>query len=227
MKVIFFLLLTYACSIQILFATPSGTGSNLPISDCLKKVQSYPLVLNFSNFYHTGSTLENTNLVMMARNTICSFYVMWGSVNDIYIKQVIPIYQPKRNNPIAYQFIYMGQDYNDNTLLHTGAWLYWWTRAFPTPGIINTLPWFQGWRLTDGGYWNKMYEGNTDALFKSFEEPFRSAEVVQMYYYLNQPLLVARSNTGIVTDVFFQGHLNIANPMMLAKRYLWDKWYHP
>jgi hypothetical protein len=95
MKAIFLLMFIYISLINSLFASISGTGSDLPISDCLNRTQLHPLTLNFSNFYHTGSALENTDLVMMARNSICSFYMMGGSVNDIYIKQVIPVYQPK------------------------------------------------------------------------------------------------------------------------------------
>jgi hypothetical protein len=64
-----------------------------------------------------------------------------------------------------------------------------------------------------------MVQSNNQAYLKSLEEPFRSASTIQIYSYIGSPLLVARSQTGMVTDVFFQ-RSGVTDPLRIAQQYL-------
>lgn len=213
---------------------------NSSLISCIQKVNSQPLSLNIENFYHEhdgkdmilesrSPIYQNTTGIdiafLNARMLICQFDRINGSIKDIYIKQIIPIYQANKKEPIAFQWIYLGQDYL-KPWYSIWNWLFWWSTTFSN-GYYRVLPWFDAGALSDNFWLHKWWKSNFDVYLKSLEEPFKSAPMIQMYYYLGQPLLVARSNTGIVTDVFFQGRPNIINPMERARKYLGKKWYSP
>ncbi|NRH21373.1 hypothetical protein HOO68_04990 [Candidatus Gracilibacteria bacterium] len=208
---------------------------------CIQKVNNNSLILpNVGNFYSgndqknivfesTSPIYQNTTGIDMAfrnaRFLICQFYRIEGSMDDIYINQIIPIYQPHKKEPIAFQGIYLGQDYQASGY-STGNGLFWGSTTFSN-GYYRVLPGFDAGALSDNFGLHKGRKGNFYAYIKSQQEPFKSAPMLQMYYYLGQPLLVARSSTGIVTNVFFQGRPSITNPMERAKKYLGKKWYNP
>ncbi|MDD2693763.1 MAG: hypothetical protein PHY14_02425 [Candidatus Gracilibacteria bacterium] len=201
-------------------STHAEVIGNGPYPGCLEKLASNPTVPDFKNFYHDwidSGTFSGS--LKSAEEWLCTFYVMGGSpmFGDIQITQVIPVYFPLKNHPQIYQFVYTGQEYATRNVFKTGAGLFWGVSAYSNFYEMRGARWFVGGAL--GGI-------NPDAYLTSQKEPFASAPMLQMYYYLGQPLLVARSSTGIVTDVFFQGR-TIANPMERAKKYLGKKWYSP
>ena len=208
-------LICLCISMGTVFSTPQSEKS------CIEWVEKSPGQIHFANFY-TGWTdiPERPDIFMQAQKRTCSLYTMWWMIlplGNMRVSLMIPVYYPHRSNPIAYQVIYTeGYQENPQNIRFWGAepvpnWrlrgLYAGDSYFPY-GSINMAEW--------GG-----------AYLRSLEEPFRSAPQIQMYYYLGQPLLVARSASGIVTDVYFQWSKNIIDPMARAKLYLGEKWYHP
>ena len=66
-----------------------------------------------------------------------------------------------------------------------------------------------------------------NAYVASLNPPFSTAYMTQWYSYLWRPMLVARDNSWLVVDVFIQSPLSNKNQNQIAKKYLWEYWYHP
>jgi hypothetical protein len=207
------------CTHQSLFANQPVVMTDLPLVSCLDKIDSNNVQPDFKNWYHVNiSDWDTQKYWLEARKAVCGFYVAWWDVTRIQLASIIPIYMPKIVTPVWLQNIYVWQDYVYPERIGYTLWG-WNTNIFLNK---RSFSWFQF-----GGFgWRTVSEGQIVYL-KSLEEPFRSAPMLQMYYYLGQPLLVARNNTGIITDVFFQNRPGIVDPMLRAKRFLWEKWYHP
>jgi hypothetical protein len=92
---------------------------------------------------------------------------------------------------------------------------------------IKWLRWiagFYGWIMS----YNRISKSmNNEAYLASLKPPFSTAYMTQWYIYLGRPMLVARNSSLQVTDVFIQNPLNHKNQKEIAKRFLWEKWYHP
>ena len=171
--------------------------------DCMQTHKN--LIPNYANFYHENDgvlPIEKTqlqywnttgikNIIVRAENMECTYEEdKW---NNFINTQMIPVYHPTIISPIAFQAVYMNS-----------GWVFQW--VIP---VINGSP-----RKLPLFYWGifeqyshmtlKIWNHKPEAYLKSLEEPFRSAPTLQMYTYLGSPLLVARSQTGMVTDVFFQ-----------------------
>lgn len=207
------------CCSKSLFATQSTTWIDLPLVSCLDKIDSNNILPDFKNWYHANfSDWDAQKYLLEARKAVCGFYVAWWDVTRIQLALIVPIYIPKIVTPVWLQNIYVWQDYlYPERIGHT---LWGWNAN----SLLNkrSCSWFQF-----GGFgWRAIIEDRI-AYLKSLEEPFRSAPTIQMYTYAGSPLLVARSSTGIITNVFFQNHSNMSDPMLRAQKYLWDKWYHP
>jgi hypothetical protein len=213
------LLIINICSSELLFASQSMIVVNLPITSCLDKVNINNMTPDFKNWYHANlSDWDIQKHWLEARKAVCSFYVAWWDINRIQLASIIPIYIPKIESPIWLQNIYIWQDYLYPERIWYKLWG-WNAKSLPEG---KSLYWFQF-----GGFGWRAVSEDRIVYLKSLEEPFRSAPIIQMYRYGGSPLLVARSNTGIVTNVFFQNHRNILDPMLRAQKYLWEKWYHP
>lgn len=210
------------------FATQSSTWGNLPpIKTCIQKYIKNAQRVNFSNWYHEGiSRMARARNAREAKLSICSMYMMGGNTEHLTLGTMIPVYQIDSDRAIGFYSIYLWQDYS-----MSGFWdekyytwaFFWWTIRSNGSWSMYDIWWFQGWKFGENG---GLFQSNNQAYLKSLEEPFRSAPTIQMYSYVGSPLLVARSQTGLVTDIFFQSR-DVTDTINLAKKYLWDKWYHP
>ncbi len=220
--ILLFIITTFILNIyssELTFASQSTVWVDLPLTSCLEKINLNNILPDFQNWHHANlSDWDAQKYWLEARKSVCSFYVAWWDINRIHLASIIPIYMPRIATPVWLQNIYVWQDYIYPERI--GHVLWGWNLNI----FFNrrSFYWFQFW----GFGWQAISEDKI-AYLKSLEEPFKSAPMLQMYYYLGQPLLVARSGTGIVTDVFFQGRPNITNPMERAKKYLGKKWYNP
>jgi hypothetical protein len=228
---------SYAFLVVLLFwiSLPWYTMGQPPNPYCIQDLQNDSLP-NFRNFYHfipDGNKFQN--IYYEGRAERCDFQTRSATSTweHIILNTVIPIYQPKSKSPIAYQMIYTGQDYLSLPVnweeIKIGTWLFWWSVPKWNPyiaslyaGIYTKLyNWPRGGTIP-----NNLTKWSWEAYFRSLEEPFRSAPMLQMYIYLGKPLLVARDSTWLVTHVYFQGR-DIWDPIATAKKYLKDKWYAP
>lgn len=210
---------------QLEWASSAPTfTSNPPLESCLQDTKKHTFSGNIGNTYSWWLSQEKLSDFYMAfSKDICWFYVFGGIMVYIHVWKIFPVYLPTKDTPIGVYTIYLGQDY---TMYWTGAfypWAYYmasykkynYTWKSPMP------PWFRGWRYHISG------KSNNETYLISLTEPFVSAPMIQMYNYLWHPLLVARSSTWVVTDVYFQNRPYIENPMERAKKFLWKKWYNP
>ncbi|PID84266.1 hypothetical protein CSB09_01930 [Candidatus Gracilibacteria bacterium] len=171
----------------------------------------------------------------------------WEHINDKYLSEdiqlesVIPVYVPREKYPRGYYFVWI-----DTTQKKTSKKYIVNARVISNSdqsySPIRFFPWFDGGRSAvwphyqnDSKY--RIYKGNKPAPYsmwiknmraylKSQTPEFANAPQLQMYWYLNTPLLVARDETGKVYKVFFQRD-NVKNPIETAKSYLGDEWYTP
>lgn len=225
MKNLFILLILWLCFIGIWNARWI-TMVDMPLDSCLESIDQKLWWFSFWNISHTGANEESMNYqIKQSFKNICWFYSSWWMYEYITVWKIFPVYVPKQNMPINLYTIYTGQDYTIKTIWESP----YYTWAFFASGLSRFTPkslyfWngFSGWWI----YAGQQSLPHNEAYLKSLEEPFRSAPTLQMYAYLGSPLLVARSQTGIVTDVFFQ-RKNVTDPIVIAQKYLWDKWYHP
>lgn len=198
-----------------------------PLTNCLSKYTTNSPHYDFWNVYHSGA-LESIiqNKIIESYKEICWFYVAGWREEYLTVGKIFPVYSPIKEAPIGLYVVYTGQDYtvykyDDPSAFYTGAFFAW---VFSRLSSAWSYPrQFNGWWLFA---WNERLPHN-EAYLASTQEPFVSAPMLQMYYYMGKPLLVARSSTGIVTNVFFQGRSNIVDQMIRAKKYLGDKWYYP
>lgn len=198
----------------------------MPLDSCLNSINQKLWLFTFWNIYHSGANEEVMNTqIKEAYRFICWFYISSWNYEYITVWKIFPVYVPRQTMPINLYTIYTWQDYTIKTTWENP----YYTRAFFTSALSRLTPkslyfwnWFSGWWI----YAGQHSLPHNEAYLKSLEEPFRSASTLQMYAYLGSPLLVSRSQTGIVTDVFFQ-RKNVIDPIKIAQKYLWDKWYHP
>ena len=134
----------------------------------------------------------------------------------VKVERIIPLYMPREKYPIGFYTILV------DTQKSLWDEEYIQRASVSSNGYRRLFPRFLGWNYITQkptSAWMK----NVQAYLKSREEPFVSAPVLQMYWYLSQPLLVARDENGKVFSVFFQWR-DIPNPMERAKLYLWSEW---
>lgn len=218
---------------------------------CVRSSEIY--TLDYKNFYHEHDEklpLEQVHVEYEGRTWVknaiwhiypraCNFYAQeWKRIvlpqfdyftfSDIqfredtpFLRYLVPLYTQKDDVPIAF----VGVFYDS----------FWFLGTFPVAnGYQRKLPWFHSWIFSDKSrnplfFQEILYEWqnySADAYLKSLEEPYSSAPMLQMYWYFSKPLLVARSQTGMVTHAFFQGR-DIENPLARAKIFLGEKFYHP
>lgn len=197
---------------------------------------------NYGNFYTGGvdtlvdiphpspalSTLPREALARSGMKSLqCSLlYLDW---NRLIPHAMIPIYIPQSDDPIAFWFFY---EHTDTGKVESSY-------AQHIDGVSSLL-WFRSGLFVDTKYMGNLKDSydrrslfappvgqyGMEAYNQSLEEPFRSAPMLQMYYYMGKPLLVARDASGEVQAVYFQQR-RVDNPMERAKLYLGEKWYHP
>lgn len=223
MKTKIYILLLYLFSIISPYNLYASAWAmvDLPIPSCLSKYKTTPPQYNFQNIYHSGSSeIILQWKVTESYKAICGFYVCGWIIEYLSVEKIFPVYSPHQNAPHGMYTIYTGQDH----LPIENPFYSWAFFSGEFSQLIFSrwpyLIWFNWWA------WHSS-DSRNEAYLKSLQEPFKSAPMIQMYYYIGKPLLVARSNTGIVTDVFFQDRPNISNPIERAKKYLGKKWYNP
>lgn len=144
----------------------------------------------------------------------CYLFIFWVDVKNT-TGSLIPVYQPW-SGVIGFYSIYSGRNLSGDEFI--GFFLSKIVSWSKTPYYYGSF----GWRLS---LWTIGRKG--DAYFASLKPPFSTAYMTQWYSYLWRPLLVARDKTWLTTDVFIQNPLSNKNQKDLAKKYLWEKWYHP
>lgn len=171
---------------------------------------------NFNNIYHGEIPDEVFNgWVSSFFKDRCYLFIFWVDIKNT-TGSLIPVYQPW-SWVIGFYSIYSGKHLNGDVFI--GFFLSKITSWPKTPYYYGSF-W---WRLS---LWTIQYKG--DAYFASLNPPFSSAYMTQWYSYLGRPMLVARDSSWLVTDVFIQNPLQTKlSQKELAKKYLWEKWYHP
>ncbi len=191
-----------------------GWGTQECLNSISWSVQNY----NFGNTYHwwiSESDIKAAlNLHFFSR---CWLYSLWADTSSL-TGILIPIYQPRMWVSGFYE-IYTWSYITSTTLFYLS-------------NVMNSDP-IKWWKLIAGFYggifsfWKEKKSMNNEAYLASLNPPFSNAYITQWYSYFGRPLLVARDSSWLVTDVFIQNPLNNKNQKEVAKKYLWDKWYHP
>lgn len=193
-------------------------GDSPDLVECMQSLNDQDIIklIDSASFYRGGDwvlPIEKENPSYINTTWIRNAYtsVWWykcfkytDNYKEISIQRIVPVYLPKKLLPIGFQVIF------------TKQWVF--SESFFIPNWNKSHP--PGFIYTKGFYQKNIYD-------ISLTEPFISAPMLQMYNYLWQPLLVARSGTGVVIDVYFQNRPNLVNPMERAKKFLWKKWYNP
>lgn len=114
----------------------------------------------------------------------------------VKVERIIPLYMPREKYPIGFYTILVD---TQKSLRDEG---YIQRASVSSNGYKRLFPRFFGWNYITQKPTSEWMK-NVQAYLKSREEPFVSAPVLQMYWYLSQPLLVARDENGKVFSVFF------------------------
>ncbi len=242
-----FFIKIYILCIVFIWNSQNISATDIPVSDnsamlhCIQwNRHMLKNTLQYKNFYHgyddknielesSNPIATNTtgidNIFHTASSFTCQFYrIPWAVMDDIRVGQMIPIYHPQKQRPVAFQVIYTGQNYQSYA---TGAGLFWGATIFSNWPTIRKLSWFVAGAMVNGFGWDKQWWWSAEAYRISQQEPYVSAPMIQMYSYFWRPLLVARNTSGMVTDVFLEDFKHWKDSKEIAKKYLRTKWYHP
>lgn len=170
---------------------------------------------NFTNIYHgeIPDKVFNEWISSFYRDR-CYLAIFWFNIQST-TGSLIPVYQP-RKWIIGFYSIYSGKHLSGEPFIGF---------FFSRIAALSRIPHYYGsfwWRIS---LWTIKYTG--DAYFASLNPPFSTAYLIQWYSYLGRPMLVARDNSWLVVDVFIQSPLSNKNQKEIAKKYLWEYWYHP
>lgn len=187
------------------------TGWNL-VNDTCQISKDY----DFTNIYHEEIPDKAFNeWISSFYRDRCFLFIFWFNVKSS-TGSLIPVYQP-RKWIIGFYSIYSGKHLSGESFVG-----FFFSKIADE---FKRMPYYYGsfwWRIA---LWTIKYRG--DAYFASLNPPFSTAYMTQWYIYLGRPMLVARNSSLQVTDVFIQNPLNHKNQKEVAKKYLWEKWYHP
>lgn len=199
-----FWIVTYCFVSGISHATgyyQSGGGGG--IKDCLDNISLSIQNHSFNNIYHSG--ISDASIKIWLDNFFrgrCWLYSIGVDVNTV-TGAIFPVYHP-RLWVIGFYEVYSGDYLSKNRF------------SLATFSKINPPYWI----LPHWFLWKN------EAYVTSLKSPFSTAYATQWYSYLGRPMLVARDNSWLVVDVFIQSPLSNKNQMEIAKKYLWEYWYH-
>lgn len=148
----------------------------------------------------------------------CWILVSWSELKTTITGIFVPIYTPKRW-VIGFYQVYSGD---------SGTWI----GNFYLSNVLSSNP-DDGEKFIAGFYGgvipyrNMSIKMKNEAYLASLNPPFSIAYLTQWYSYLGRPMLVARNNSWQVTNVFIQNPLSHKSQIEIAKKYLWEYWYHP
>lgn len=177
-------------------------------------IQQYTFWNTYNWWLSEWDTKTALNRYLLSK---CWLYSVWADTSSI-TGVLIPLYQPRTGVSGFYE-------------IHT--WSYILSETLFYLSSILDINLNNGNKFIAGFYggvvpYAKMpMKMNNEAYLASLKPPFSTAYMTQWYIYLGRPMLVARNSSLQVTDVFIQNPLSHKNQKEIAKRFLWEKWYHP